>query len=81
MDGGTNGLVFSPPLEIPLRYGKDSLNKFKQEAARQGIETRLAPIRGLERDIDRPEDLIWLREQPRGGQAWTYVRGLNIEHE
>ena len=78
MDGGTNGLVFSPPLEIPLRFGKDSLNKFQQESARQGIEARPVPIQGLERDIDRPEDLAWLREQPRGGQAWTYVRELSI---
>lgn len=78
MDGGTNGLVFSPPLEIPLQYGKDSLNKFQQAATSRGIKTHLARIPGLEHDIDRLEDLTWLCEQPRGGQAWTYVRELKI---
>lgn len=78
MDGGTNGLIFSPPLQIPLQFGKKSLNKFQQVAARKGVETHIALIPGLERDIDRPEDLAWLGEQPTGGLAWAYVRELNL---
>jgi 2-phospho-L-lactate guanylyltransferase len=79
MDGGTNGLVFSPPLPIPLLYGKESLKKFQEEAARQGVEVSIARIPGLERDIDRLEDLEWLREQPTGGHAWAFSRDLILE--
>jgi 2-phospho-L-lactate guanylyltransferase len=80
MDGGTNGLIFSPPLKILLQFGKDSLNKFQREAAREGVKTHIARIPGLERDIDRPEDLAWLGQQPSGGLAWEYIKVLNLEY-
>lgn len=73
-DGGTNGLLFSPPLRIPLMFGDDSLNKYLSAAQENKLVTKIAQIAGLERDIDRPEDLLWLKNQVSGGQAWSYIR-------
>ena len=74
IDGGTNGLLFSPPLRIPLMFGNDSLNKYLSAAQENNLATKIAQIAGLERDIDRPEDLLWLKNQVSGGQAWSYIR-------
>jgi 2-phospho-L-lactate/phosphoenolpyruvate guanylyltransferase len=73
IDGGTNGLLFSPPLPVPLMFGIDSLSKYQSAAAQNDIQVRIEKVRGLERDIDRPEDLLWLKEQKSGGKAWSYI--------
>jgi 2-phospho-L-lactate/phosphoenolpyruvate guanylyltransferase len=79
VDGGTNGLVFSPPLSIPLMFGVDSLRKYESIALENNIPLKIQPVVGLERDIDRPEDLLWLQNQNSGGKAWLYVRELAIK--
>lgn len=79
-DGGTNALVFDLPRTIPLVFGIDSLVKYQQEAARKAIKARVSRLPGLERDIDTPGDIQWLRQQEKGGKAWAYVRGLSLEY-
>ncbi len=78
MDGGTNGLLFDLPLSMPLMFGKDSLHKFTRAALDNNIPVRTERIAGLERDIDRPEDLLWFRGQSTGGNAWSYIHALEI---
>jgi 2-phospho-L-lactate/phosphoenolpyruvate guanylyltransferase len=78
-DGGTNGLIFSPPLKISLMFGIDSLKKYENAALENNIPLKIQSIAGLERDIDRPEDLLWLQNQNSGGKAWLYVRELDIK--
>jgi 2-phospho-L-lactate guanylyltransferase len=80
VDGGTNGLIFSPPLDIPLLFGIDSLSKYKNAAMEKDIPLKILPITGLEKDIDRPEDLHWLQNQETGAQAWSYVRELEVKY-
>ncbi len=74
VDGGTNALVFTPPLGIPLLYGHDSLNKHLQAAKSRDMDVNILHLPGLEHDIDRPEDLVWLRMQNSGAHAWSYIR-------
>lgn len=73
-DGGTNALVFTPPLAIPLLFGLDSCNKHQQAAKNIGITVNTIQVSGIQRDVDRLNDLQWLSEQASGGEAWKYVK-------
>ena len=75
-DGGTNGLVFTPPLAMNLMYGENSFEEFCREAATRRVPLHIARSAGLGRDIDLPEDLLWLRKQSRGKRAWRYLKSL-----
>ena len=78
MDGGTNAFVFDLPLTIPLLFGEDSLMKYRQTAEEKNVNISLLAIKGFERDIDRPDDLLWLKEQTQGGKAWSFIQNLNL---
>ena len=73
-DGGTNALVFTPPLAIPLLYGLDSCKNHQQAARDRGITVKTVQASGMQRDIDRPDDLLWLSKLSTGGKAWAYVK-------
>ncbi|MFQ5661125.1 MAG: 2-phospho-L-lactate guanylyltransferase [Gammaproteobacteria bacterium] len=79
MDGGTNAVVFSPPLRVPLMFGPDSSIKYQREAGKLGVPARTEHLPGLERDMDRPDDLFWLSQQPSGKRAWSYIKELSPE--
>lgn len=73
-DGGTNALVFTPPLAIPLVYGVDSFRKHQQLAKDRGSNINIVLSAGIQRDIDRPDDFYWLIKQPSGGRAWQFAK-------
>ena len=75
-DGGTNALVFTPPLAIPLLFGLDSFKKHKQAAKDREITVNIVQASGMQRDVDQPDDLLWLSKQSTGGQAWVYVNKI-----
>ncbi len=75
-DGGTNALIFTLPLAIPLLFGPDSFNKHQQAAKDRGIIVNIVQTQGMQRDIDQPNDLLWLSEQSTGGEAWKYAKEL-----
>lgn len=77
-DGGTNGLLFTPPLSIKLMYGENSFAKFRREAEQRHVPVNIARPAGLARDIDRPEDLLALQRQPVGNMTWRYVKSLEF---
>ena len=77
-DGGTNGLVFTPPLAVRLVYGEDSFAEFCREAEQRQVPVSIANSGGLARDIDRPEDLLALQRQPTGNKTWRYVKPLDV---
>ena len=79
IDGGTNAVLFSPPLPMPLMFGIDSLNKYQNEAKQKNVAIKIERLEGLARDIDRPDDLLWLKQQLSGARAWSYIRQLKIE--
>ena len=77
-NGGTNGLVFTPPLTINLMYGQNSFTEFRNEADKRQVPVRIERPPGLARDIDRPDDLVALRSQPTGNRTWRYLRSLEL---
>lgn len=56
---GTNALSLPLPAaeKFAFNFGPDSFSKHKHETARLGLELETILSRGLERDIDEPEDL------------------------
>ena len=72
-DGGTNGLVFTPPLPIDLKYGAHSFAEFCREAEQRRIPVNVVAPLGLACDLDRPADLLALRRQPAGNRTWRYL--------
>ena len=77
-DGGTNALVFTRPPVVPMLFGVDSLQKYRQYAATAGMPVTLLNLPGFERDIDTPEDLDWLLRQKQGGRARDYLRSISF---
>jgi 2-phospho-L-lactate guanylyltransferase len=73
-DGGTNALVFTPPLTIPLLFGPDSCKNHQQVAMDRGITVKIVQASGMQRDIDQPDDLLWFSRQSTGAKAWAYVK-------
>lgn len=54
---GTNGLRLIPPHAITMRFGEDSFNLHRAEAARVNRSFAVVEIAGLEVDIDQPADI------------------------
>jgi 2-phospho-L-lactate/phosphoenolpyruvate guanylyltransferase len=77
-DGGTNALGCRLPPPLPFWFGRASLERHLAEARERGLEASLVRLPGLERDIDRPEDLVWLLERPGDTLAQRYVRTLGV---
>ena len=77
-DGGTNGLVFTQPLPIDLKYGENSFDEFRREAEQRRIPLNIAKPAGLGRDIDRPEDLLALRSQSSGNRTWRHLKSIQF---
>jgi 2-phospho-L-lactate guanylyltransferase len=73
-DGGTNALVFTPPLVIPLLFGLDSCKNHQQAAKEMGVTVNTVHASGIQRDVDQSDDLRWLFERSSGGKAWQYIR-------
>ena len=77
-DGGTNALICSPPAAVPFCFGSDSARKHGERAAQHGAPfTRLAQP-AFFRDVDLPEDLIWLSGQTSAIHTLQYLREAGI---
>jgi 2-phospho-L-lactate guanylyltransferase len=59
--GGTNALYLRPPTAITLRFGSDSLAKFRQEAETRGVGFVVHHSDAMALDLDEPGDLARLR--------------------
>jgi 2-phospho-L-lactate guanylyltransferase len=68
-DGGTNVLLRRPPTVIPARFGRDSFAKHRTAARKAGADLVAIRARGLEHDLDRPEDLAMLLASGHPGRA------------
>ena len=58
---GSNAVLCSPPLVMPLRFGDDSFLPHLAVARAQGIEPTIVKLPGIGLDIDQPQDLDALR--------------------
>ncbi len=63
---GSNAMLCSPPMVMPLRFGDDSFFPHLATARQQGIEPVIVRLPGVGLDIDHPEDLrALLRTTPK----------------
>lgn len=60
---GTNALFLSRPCLIPLRFGPGSCAAHRKEAEGAGLRSEVIDRPGLARDIDSPDDLIFLPQR------------------
>lgn len=54
---GSNAVLCSPPLVMPLRFGDDSFLPHLAAARALGIEPTIVKLPGIGLDIDQPQDL------------------------
>jgi 2-phospho-L-lactate guanylyltransferase len=63
---GSNAVLCSPPLAMPLRFGDDSFLPHLAAARAIGIEPAIVRLPGIGLDIDQPRDVqALLRADPR----------------
>lgn len=77
-DGGTNALVCSPPDALPFQFGNDSARRHIDLAHERGLGAERTPMQPFFRDIDTPEDLVWLSDQHNGTHTVSYLRESGI---
>ncbi len=68
---GSNAVVLSPPLAVPLRFGEDSYFPHLAAARARGIAPRIVPLPGIGMDIDHPADLVAFARLPEARSTRT----------
>jgi 2-phospho-L-lactate/phosphoenolpyruvate guanylyltransferase len=61
---GTNALYLNSPLPFRFRFGPDSRRLHLEQARSMGLNARVVQLAGLEFDVDSPDDVHRLKEQP-----------------
>ncbi len=77
-DSGTNALLTWPPLALPFLFGAGSLARHRAAARERGFEARIVRAPGLELDVDRPDDLLYLAEAGGETAAQRLARELSL---
>jgi 2-phospho-L-lactate guanylyltransferase len=54
---GSNTIILSPPLAVPLRFGENSYHPHLAAARAAGLEHTIVSLPGIAMDIDHPADL------------------------
>lgn len=75
-DGGTNGLLLSPPDAISFQFGPQSCAAHLSAAQNIGLAPKVLAIAGLSHDIDKPQDLGLLAHSGSNGKAAQFARSL-----
>ena len=75
-DGGTNALLVDSSCGLPFSFGPDSFNVHRRSAERLGVPVNAVDCPGLQRDMDRPEDLRWLVQQEMECRARQFLWDL-----
>ncbi|KXA91162.1 hypothetical protein AKJ63_01840 [candidate division MSBL1 archaeon SCGC-AAA259D18] len=73
---GTNALLLSPPDVLDLHFGGESFSKHFEEARSRGIRPRIYRSERLERDIDRPQDLLKIEILGKGTKTHSFLDSL-----
>jgi 2-phospho-L-lactate/phosphoenolpyruvate guanylyltransferase len=71
---GSNAIVATPPLIVPLRFGNDSFEPHLAAARRCGIEPRIVEAAGIALDIDSPDDVAKLLAWPAPTRAVAFLQ-------
>lgn len=75
---GTNGLRLVPPHAITLRFGEDSFNLHRDEAARANRSFAVRELPGLECDLDQPDDIEAFLRLNRETESLALLRELKV---
>ena len=70
---GSNCILCSPPLAVPLRFGNDSFQPHLARARDLGIEPRIVLLPGIGLDVDTPADLAELLARPGNTRSQAYL--------
>lgn len=73
---GTNALLLSPPDLMDLHFGGESFYEHFEEAMSRGVRPRIYRSDRLERDIDRPEDLLKIETLGKGTKTHSFLDSL-----
>lgn len=73
---GTNALLLSPPDVMDLHFGGESFSKHFEEAMSRGMRPRIYRSERLERDIDRPKDLLKIETVGKGTKTHSFLDSL-----
>jgi 2-phospho-L-lactate guanylyltransferase len=77
---GSNAVLVSPPLAVPLRFGDNSFFPHLAAARAQGIEPTILALPGIAMDIDNPADITAFMARPEARRtrihAWLREQGL-----
>ena len=77
-DGGTNLLLRRPPSVIRARVGPASFAKHRWAARRAGVSMTEVRGEGLERDLDRPDDLARLIASGHQGRTLSACIAMGL---
>lgn len=75
-EGGTNALLLRPPDVMSLHFGGESFKDHFEEAQSRGIRPEIYRSERIERDIDKPRDLIKLETQAKGTETHAFLNLL-----
>jgi 2-phospho-L-lactate guanylyltransferase len=75
---GSNAVLCSPAIAVPLRFGEDSFFPHLAAARSCGIEPELMRLPNIALDIDTPDDLARLLETPAPTRAHALLRRWRI---
>jgi 2-phospho-L-lactate guanylyltransferase len=77
-DKGTSLLLVRPPGAVTFRFGRDSFQNHKREAAARGLALEVLRIDSLARDVDEPDDLLALLERPGDSTTRRLLTALGV---
>lgn len=70
---GSNAILMSPPLAVPLRFGEDSYFPHLDAARACGIKPQVLRLPGIAFDIDNPQDLHHFAQHGSATRAGALV--------
>ncbi|MCC6717307.1 MAG: 2-phospho-L-lactate guanylyltransferase [Acetobacteraceae bacterium] len=77
---GSNTIIVSPPLAVPLRFGDNSYLPHLAAARAAGLEPKILHLPGIALDIDHPADLASFLRLPQsaGTRTRALLESINI---
>jgi 2-phospho-L-lactate guanylyltransferase len=76
--GGTSLLLRRPPRSIPARFGPDSFRRHLELAEARGLPVSVIERRELSFDVDRPDDILTLLADGRGGRTRAVCLDMDL---
>ena len=75
---GSNCVVCSPPLVMPLDFGDNSFYPHLKSARARGLQAKIVALPGLGLDIDTPDDLVELVRRPEASRTQHFLSESGI---